>query len=159
MRTAPNCRRSIAVSTLTGEARRPMLRSLCLRALAAFIAGWGLLAILPAIATAQGPGPTLTLRATARLVYVDVVVRDSAGRIVHGLKESDFHLSEDKQGQKILFFEEHASPGGAPTMPVAPTAVGAVPNVLPEVKDDTLNLVLFDFLNADESDQSTPASA
>ncbi len=46
-----------------------------------------------------------TFRTTVRRVVVDVVVRDSANRPVHGLKASDFIVAEDGQPQNILSFD------------------------------------------------------
>jgi hypothetical protein len=46
-----------------------------------------------------------TFRTTVRRVIVDVVVRDSANRPVHGLKASDFIVAENGQPQNILSFD------------------------------------------------------
>jgi VWFA-related protein len=48
-----------------------------------------------------------TLKATARLVLLDVVVTDGKGKSVRGLKESDFTLLEDGAPQVLASFQEH----------------------------------------------------
>jgi len=47
-----------------------------------------------------------TLRATARLVVLDVEVNDGHGHAVRGLKQSDFRLSEDGVPQTLVSFAE-----------------------------------------------------
>ena len=47
--------------------------------------------------------PTFTTR--SNLVIVDVTVRDKAGKIIEGLKQSDFAVLEDGKPQKIAVFE------------------------------------------------------
>ncbi|MGD0888706.1 MAG: VWA domain-containing protein [Acidobacteriaceae bacterium] len=48
-----------------------------------------------------------TIRATARLVVLDVVITDGNGNPVQGLKPSDFALSEDGVPQHFASFSEH----------------------------------------------------
>src|ERR1035441_514880 len=48
---------------------------------------------------------TLTFRTTVRRVIVDVVVRDSNNKPVHGLTASDFVVAEDGHPQNILSFD------------------------------------------------------
>ncbi len=64
----------------------------------------------------RGPDGTFTIRRTARLVVLDVVVTDKAGNVVTGLTRDDFHVSELDEPQTILNFEEagrHAVPATA----------------------------------------------
>ncbi len=49
----------------------------------------------------------MTLRPTVREVLLDVVVTDSKGKPVKGLKQSDFTLLEDGAPQRFNHFEEH----------------------------------------------------
>jgi VWFA-related protein len=44
------------------------------------------------------------IRATTRLVQIDVVVTDSSGRPVKDLSEKDFSITEDGKPQKLAFF-------------------------------------------------------
>lgn len=47
-----------------------------------------------------------TIPVTVRRVVLDVVVTDSQGHPVHGLKKKDFSVSEEKKQQEIRSFEE-----------------------------------------------------
>lgn len=58
-----------------------------------------LLACLPALAAAQP-----MFRTDVKLVNVSVSMRDAAGRLVTGLNQDDFELSEDGVPQKLVFF-------------------------------------------------------
>jgi len=49
-----------------------------------------------------------TLHATSRLVLLDVVVTDKAGRVVNDLTQNDFAVLENKEAQKIRSFERPA---------------------------------------------------
>ncbi len=89
---------------------------------------------------------TQVLRATSRIVYVDVVVRDGRGKIVQGLGRDDFRITEDKQPQRISFFESHGGKSVA-LAPAQPGAPGELSNVATSARDTTLNLVLLDLLN------------
>ncbi len=108
-----------------------------------------------AVGTAQKP-PTAVLRVEARIVYVDVVVRDGAGKIVHGLQSADFTLAESKQPQRIAVFEEHTSKMALDA--VARRAASKQPaeysNVAPDAQDTSLNMVLLDLLNTSPVDQA-----
>jgi VWFA-related protein len=92
-------------------------------------------------------------KANARAVLVDVVVTDSHGNPVMGLRQQDFKLTENGQPESIVFFEEHkgaqAVPVEIPKMP--PNVFTNVP-VAPEA--DALNVLLLDALNTTEADQS-----
>ncbi len=61
-----------------------------------------LLALLlcSALALAKTPDNN-ALHITSRIMYVDVVVRDSSGRIVRGLTEKDFRVLEDGKPQTV----------------------------------------------------------
>src|ERR1700722_19585719 len=61
----------------------------------------------PSAALQHRDEPVPTLRTTARLVVVDVVVTDGKGRAVKGLKQSDFTLTEDGAPQTLASFQEH----------------------------------------------------
>src|SRR4051812_18496768 len=66
---------------------------------------------MPGNAAAKAPAqaPVATLKAAAQLVVVDVVVTDVHQGPVHGLKASDFTLSEGGAPQVIKNFEEHTA--------------------------------------------------
>jgi VWFA-related protein len=56
---------------------------------------------------AEASEPITTIRTTARLVVLDVVVADGRGQPVKGLVASDFTLSEDGVPQRLASFVEH----------------------------------------------------
>jgi VWFA-related protein len=87
-------------------------------------------------------------------VYVDVVVRDRQGQVVHGLTQSDFRLMEDGAPQRIDYFNEHVySAADAKSIPAAKgvaefqniPALGAAPGAV--------NVILFDLQDTPVQDQ------
>jgi len=62
--------------------------------------------VAPGAQPQRGPDGTFTIRRTARLVVLDVVVTDKSGQVVTGLKKDDFRITELDQPQTILNFEE-----------------------------------------------------
>jgi VWFA-related protein len=101
------------------------------------------------------PAPTPTIQITSRIVYVDVVVRDSYGRIVRGLSEKDFRLLEDGKPQKIDFFRDHthdalsaAAAGVHSKDPLSFSNVDASAQAA-----NSVNIILFDFFNTAPQDQ------
>lgn len=58
---------------------------------------------------AEGRTPAATFQAHTRAVEVDVIVLDSHGEPVKGLRKEDFVVSEDGTLQTATFFEEHPS--------------------------------------------------
>ena len=89
---------------------------------------------------------TPVFRANARAVLVDVVVTDSHGNPVSGLRQQDFKLTENGKPESVVFFEEHKGaeivPIELPKMP--PNVFTNVP-VAPQA--DALNVILLDALN------------
>ena len=82
---------------------------------------------------AEGQVPSATFQAQTRAVEVDVVVLDSRGEPVKGLRKEDFVVTEDGTPQTATFFEEH------------PTETGT---------DTATNVLLIDSLNTPREDQS-----
>lgn len=113
--------------------------------------------LIPALVFAQTPeatAPEAVLHIASRLVYVDVVVRDAKGQVVHGLSAPDFVLKEDGVEQKISFFNEHL-----PELPDE-AAGNAAPqtkfsNVTPQGAPKSMLILLFDLLNTANDDQLT----
>ena len=103
-----------------------------------------------AIAVAQA-GQAPTIQVTSRIVYVDVVVRDGAGRIVHGLAEKDFRLLEDGKLQAITYFSDHTHDIASIPSEQPSTDKLAFSNVGP--LSNSVNIILFDFLNTAPEDQ------
>ena len=105
------------------------------------------------LALAQ-PAPPTTIQITSRIVYVDVVVRDSYGRIVRGLTEKDFRLFEDGKPQKIDFFRDHTH--DVPPVATKPSNDGALSFSNVDTVGEGLNsvnIILFDFFNTAPQDQ------
>lgn len=101
--------------------------------------------------------PITTLRTTGRIVYVDVVVRDGYGRIVHGLKPENFSLLENRNPQKINLFEEHGAAAGmhepgkiAPAPEKGPRLISNVPEADAKAP---LDMILLDLLDTAPTDQ------
>jgi VWFA-related protein len=103
-------------------------------------------------ATAQQPpqSSVATLHAGTQLVVVDVVVADKNQKPVHGLKASDFTLTEENVPQVVKHFEEHTALTAAdatkfPSMPKMPP--GVFTNYTPEPVNGAVNVLLLDVLN------------
>ena len=107
-------------------------------------------------APAQAPKPAVTLHASTQLVVVDVVVTDKNRKPVHGLKQTDFALTEDNAPQTLNHFEEHSALTAAEAtkfqeMPKLPP--GFFTNYTPEPVNGAVNILLLDTLNTPVKDQ------
>jgi VWFA-related protein len=105
----------------------------------------------------SGPGSVPTVKASAELVIVDVVVTDSGKKPVHGLTAADFKLTESNVPQVIKHFEEHTALTSADaakfaSMPKLPP--GIFTNYTPAPVSGAVNLVLLDALNTPMRDQA-----
>ncbi len=96
-----------------------------------------------------------TFRSTVRRVIVDVVVRDSDHRAVHGLTAKDFEVTEDGRPQDILSFDVHefdtpsiAMPPNAPHLPT-----NNFVNIPPVAERGPLYVILYDLVNIEIADQ------
>lgn len=97
--------------------------------------------------------PIPTLKTRARLVLVDVVVTDSKGEPVHGLKKEDFEIFEDGKTQTVSAFEEHK--GAAPKQIKLPPMPPGVYTNFPVVQAaDSVDIILLDALNTPSTDQA-----
>ncbi len=84
-------------------------------------------------------------------MYVDVVVRDASGHVVHGLTQEDFKLSEDGKPQKVDYFSEHVyNPALPPSTPVSKVEFS---NVSVPGESSAATVLLFDLLNTPTSNQ------
>jgi VWFA-related protein len=90
-----------------------------------------------------------TIRTYSNIVVIDVVVTDSKGNPVRGLKGSDFSLTEDKNPQLIRHFEEHsASPESRVQIAPAPALPpGLFTNKSAVPANGPVNVLLLDYLN------------
>jgi VWFA-related protein len=110
--------------------------------------------LLAAAAVAQTPEPTVAgpgatvLQAGTNVVVLDVVVQDAAGNPVHGLKPSNFQLTESKSPQQLRHVEEHTPPPVSRTPPdLGKMPPGTFTNYTPIPPGTTLNVLLLDALN------------
>ena len=90
------------------------------------------------------------------IVSLDIVVTDSAGHPVHGLKPSDFTVLENGQKMAPQSFEEHRADQATPAAPSPkPTLPTNVFTNFADVRNDNgpLNILLMDSLNTPVEDQ------
>lgn len=108
--------------------------------------------------TQQGaPGAVPTVKTSAQLVIVDVVVTDGAQKPVHGLTAADFKLMENGAPQTVKNFEEHTAPTAADATKFAPMPKmppGIFTNYSPAPANGAVDLILLDTLNTPLKDQA-----
>jgi VWFA-related protein len=120
---------------------------------------------LPAVAAASAPQGTPPssgpLKTNTRLIAVDVVVTDSHGNAIRGLKAGDFQISEEHSGpQKISQFQFiDASRQPPPAYPLglvaaSPGAPYLYTNLLPDKMRVPPTVMLMDALNTQIENQS-----
>jgi VWFA-related protein len=113
---------------------------------------------LAAVIPAQQPAPDdsgATLRINSRAVLVDVIVMDSHGNPVTGLKQDAFSVAEKGKPQTISYFEEHraaARPAGSVEFPKLPQNVFT--NFSPVAQPPAVTVLLLDSLNTHMENQS-----
>jgi VWFA-related protein len=108
--------------------------------------------------SASTPAEVPSLSVTSRLVYVDVVVRDSRGQVVRGLTEQDFKLEEDGKPQRLDYFAAHSYDVAAAEKEKMTPSHAARPFEFSNVSNrgtapGAINMILFDLLNTPSSDQ------
>jgi VWFA-related protein len=105
---------------------------------------------LPQAATQE----TLTLKAERRIVVIDVVVTDNKGNPIHGLKPSDFQVTEQNQPQLIEHLDEedssHAATTAVESIKMPP---GVFTNIVSAPTSGPLNILLFDTANTPAENQ------
>jgi VWFA-related protein len=124
------------------------------------------LMLCPVLCLAQTSARDPAFRVTSRIVYVDVVVRDRQGNVVHGLSQRDFQLTEDGAIQSIDYFHERMYPlavlygAGVPGTPLAadsssraPLASGFTNAPVTGTASGSISIILFDLLNTLATDQ------
>jgi VWFA-related protein len=112
---------------------------------------------VPLLAQTAGPDantPFSTLQTNSRAVVVDVIVTDSSGRPVRGLRKDGFAVTEQGKPQTISFFEEQRSapPAQPVEMPKLPPDVFT--NFSPFPQPPAVNVLLLDSLNTRMESQS-----
>jgi VWFA-related protein len=98
------------------------------------------------------------LKATTRLVVIDVVATDKQGRAVTDLTRSDFRVIEDGKEQEIRVFalQQPSFTAGAKLTPARTNTLpeGIFTNVPQFNTNNTLNVVLLDALNTTAPNQA-----
>jgi VWFA-related protein len=111
----------------------------------------------PAATQQPSQSNVATLHSGTQLVVVDVVVTDKNQKPIHGLKASDFTLTEENVPQVVKHFEEHVAltPADATKFPAMPKfPPGVFTNYTPEPVNGAVNLLLLDALNTPLTDQA-----
>ena len=83
-----------------------------------------------------------TIRRNARLVILDVVVTDRKGNVVKDLKREDFHVTESREDQTILNFEETGS-----HLPDATATIDSTADLDRTAPRAPVNIILLDEFN------------
>jgi len=107
----------------------------------------------------QSPQSRSVLRATTRLVQVNVVVRDKSGKPVEGLQPEDFTVFDEGQPQKIAVFSLESSSArtraaGGALPPNRPSNVFTNRLERSGPLRPSVTIVLFDALNTPIGDQA-----
>lgn len=89
------------------------------------------------------------IRATTRLVILDVVATDGKGLPVTGLKAEDFTVLEDGKPQQLIDFSFHQPDASGPGAPKP--ASNAISNDPQYSSASSLNIILLDAINTDFS--------
>jgi len=104
--------------------------------------------------------PETVFHARAEAVTVDVLVTDSKGHPVSGLKPEDFSVTEDGAAQKVNYFKEHSIIDTHLTpAPDFKRPANIFSNVSNTTQPDSSTLILLDMLNTAPLDQSSARDA
>jgi VWFA-related protein len=105
---------------------------------------------------AQDAPDATTFQVNSRLVYLDIVVRDRSGHVIHGLTQQDFKIEEDGRQQTVDFFAAHsfdpADQATAKKLPPPAMPQSQFTNVPRGAVAGAINIILFDLLNTPRSD-------
>jgi VWFA-related protein len=96
--------------------------------------------------------PSITIRATTRLVVVDVVVTDKGGQPVTGLKAEDFTLEENGKKQKVSVFTPPEFANKTAPAPVPPGVLSNHPEKVSPAGPPTV--LMIDALNSPFKEQA-----
>jgi VWFA-related protein len=104
----------------------------------------------PPAKTPGQPDAGDTIKSTTRIVVVDVLVTDKAGKPVRGLKAPDFTVLEDGKPQQVKGLEERAPEMSGTSRPVALNLPpNTYTNYVTTRDPGAVNILLFDLLNTD----------
>jgi VWFA-related protein len=103
----------------------------------------------------EAASATTTFKTTVRRVVVDVVVTDSDGNPVPGLRQDDFSVSEDGGAQKVLSFEPNGFDAAMDYQPpkLPPEPANTFVNLPTTPEKGPLYALLYDLVNMDNEDQ------
>ena len=101
------------------------------------------------IAATRDSSGTYTIRRTARLVVLDVVVTDAKGNIVPGLTRDKFHVTEAKEPQTVLDF----TPPGV-NMPPPEATIDSTADLDRVAPRAPVNIILLDEFNTRFEDEA-----
>jgi VWFA-related protein len=143
--------------------RNFLSRCLCLLiACASTLAGRAQTAQAPVVTSQPGGGtspnsPQYTMSTRVPITILDIVVTNAKGQPVHGLKQSDFTILEDKQPMLPNSFEEHRSDvrqplAPAPKQPLPPNTF--TNDTLAPANPAPLVILLLDPLNIQIGEQT-----
>jgi VWFA-related protein len=110
----------------------------------------------PPPATAQAAASQAPkIQSRVSIVSLDIVITDSSGHPIHGLKSSDFTLLENGQKMTPQSFEEHRADQSQPTAPAPKMTLPAntFTNFTPAPDHGPINVLLLDTLNTPVGDQ------
>jgi hypothetical protein len=95
-----------------------------------------------------------TFKLDVNRVVVDVVVTDSNGKPVRGLREQDFSVFEDGGPQNVLSFDVHSLDSNPSYFAkLSPMPPNTFVNVATEPERGPLYVLLLDLLNTEQDDQ------
>lgn len=106
------------------------------------------------VASQTSSAETPTIKASARLVLVDVVVRSHKGEPMGGLPASDFKIFEDGVPQIISSLEEHKA-GTIEQTKLPPMPPNVFTNFPTAKVTDALDVLLVDCLNSEPRDEAS----
>ena len=95
-----------------------------------------------------------TFRASSKLVLVDIVASDKNGKFVHGLKATDFSVTEDGKPQRISGFSAHVSETVTNVPPNVQLPPNQYTNFSTQQPGHAISIVLLDMLNTPRMDQA-----
>jgi len=110
--------------------------------------------LLFAQADTDAPESGATLHINSRAVLVDVIVTDSHGNPVTGLKQDAFSLADQGKAQTISYFEEHKAGEPAKAVEFPKMAPNVFTNFSPFPRPPAVTVLLLDSLNTHMENQS-----
>ncbi len=110
--------------------------------------------ILLAQAGTDTPESDATLHINSRAVLVDVIVTDTHGNPVTGLKQDAFSLTDQGKAQTVSYFEEHKAGDAAKVAEFPKLPPNVFTNFSPFPRPPAVTVLLLDSLNTHMENQS-----